>query len=148
MLFARLRLLVAALWAGSLWTIGYLVAPTAFATFERPLAGSVAAAMFHSAALLSIGCALAMLVLLRVAKDIDGKRLRSLTLLVLLMLACTLVSHFGLQPLMGELRAAAGPGGVMEAAAQARFGTLHGISSVLYLIQSLLAGLLLIKNNT
>jgi hypothetical protein len=33
----------------------------------------------------------------------------------------------------------------MESAAKSRFGMLHGISSVIYLVQSLLAGWLLIK---
>lgn len=146
MLLERLRVLVAALWAGSLWTVGYLVAPTAFASFERSMAGTVAASMFHSEALLSIGCALAMLVLLWLAKGLDAKRRRALTLVALLMLAATLVSHFGLQPVMAGLRAAAGPGGVMGPEAQAQFGMLHGVSSMLYLVQSLLAGYLVIKN--
>lgn len=147
MLLERLRVLVAALWAGSLWTVGYLVAPTAFASFERSMAGTVAASMFHSEAMLSIGCALAMLVLLWLAKELDAKRRRSLTLVVLAMLAATLISHFALQPVMAGLRAQAGPGGVMGPEAQSRFGMLHGVSSMIYLVQSLLAGYLVIKNS-
>ncbi|PWF48627.1 DUF4149 domain-containing protein [Massilia glaciei] len=145
MLLSRVRLLVAALWAGSLWTVGYLVAPTAFASFERPMAGAVAAAMFHSEAMLSLGCGAAMLLLLFVAKGLDPKRRRGLMLLALAMLGCTLVSHFGLQPLMAALRAGS-LDGVMVGDAKARFGMLHGVSSVIYLIQSVLAGWLLIKN--
>ena len=55
MLLAKVRLLVAAIWAGSLWTVGYLVAPTLFASFDRVLAGSIAGLMFHAEAMLSLG---------------------------------------------------------------------------------------------
>ena len=143
MLLTRVRLLVATLWAGSLWTVGYLIAPTLFATlFDRVLAGTVAASMFRSEAWLSIACALAMLVLLVLARELDAKRRRLLVVLVVAMLVGTLVVHFGLQPLMAELRT----GPVMEPAVRTRFGILHGVSSVIYLVQSVLAGVLIIKN--
>ncbi|SFU94082.1 DUF4149 domain-containing protein [Pseudoduganella namucuonensis] len=143
----KARLLVAALWAGSLWAVGYLVAPTLFATLsDRVLAGTIAGAMFHSMALLSLGCGLAMLLLLwRGTQGWDGKRRRGMLALIVVMVMCTVVSHFGLQPMMAELRAAAGPAGVMESAAKSRFGMLHGVSSMIYLVQSLLAGWLVLK---
>lgn len=144
---AKVRLLVAALWAGSLWAVGYLVAPTLFATLsDRVLAGSIAGSMFHSMAMLSLGCALAMVLLLwRATPDWTAQRRRTVLALVAAMALCTVVSHFGLQPLMAELRSAAGPGGVTESAAKSRFGILHGISSVIYLVQSVLAGWLVIR---
>jgi hypothetical protein len=74
-----------------------------------------------------------------------AKARRTLLIIVLVMLGCTLVSHFGLQPMMASLRAAAGPGGVMEGAARNEFGILHGISSAIYLVQSLLAAWLVVK---
>ncbi|MBJ7312994.1 DUF4149 domain-containing protein [Rugamonas sp. CCM 8940] len=146
MLLARARLLLATLWAGSLWTVGYLAAPTLFATLsDRVLAGTIAASLFRVEALLSLACGAALLLLLWLGKDFSAARRRTLLLIVLAMLACTLASHFGLQPLMAELRAAAGPAGVMESAAKGRFGMLHGISSCIFLVQSLLAGWLVIK---
>jgi hypothetical protein len=158
MLLARTRLLVATLWAGSLWAVGYLAAPTLFATLsDRVLAGTIAGNLFTNQAWLSIACALVMLVLLWATQTSTGgifagpaanmaaKSRRTLLIIVLAMLACTLVSHFGLQPMMAALRAAAGPGGVMEEAAKNKFGVLHGISSVIYLIQSLLAAWLVVK---
>ncbi|HEU4775936.1 MAG TPA: DUF4149 domain-containing protein [Telluria sp.] len=145
-MLARARLLVAAAWAGSLWTVGYLVAPMLFSTLsDRVLAGTIAASLFHAQALLSIACALLLLLLLWLDRAGQPGARRTTVLLTLLMLACTLVSHFGLQPEMAALRAAAGPGGVMESAARGRFGMLHGISSSLYLVQSLLAAWLVIK---
>ena len=146
-MLAKLRLLVAVLWAGSLWTVGYLVAPTLFATLsDRVLAGTLAGAMFHAEAMLSLGCALVLVALLKFATpDWTPARRRTVLALVAAMALCTVVSHFGLQPMMAELRAAAGPGGVMESAAKSRFGMLHGISSVIYLVQSFLAGWLILK---
>jgi hypothetical protein len=144
---AKARLLVAALWAGSLWAVGYLVAPTLFATLsDRVLAGTIAGSMFHSMAMLSLGCALAMVLLLwRATPDWTPARRRTVLALVAAMTLCTVASHFGLQPMMAELKAAAGPGGVMESAAKGRFGMLHGIASVIYLVQSVLACWLVIK---
>ncbi len=136
MLLAKVRLLVAALWAGSLWTVGYLVAPTLFASLDRVLAGSIAGLMFHAEAMLSLGCGAAMGVLLFFgARDWTPKRRRSVLLIVVAMVMCTVVSHFGLQPMMAAAKAS-GDGS---------FGKLHGISSSIYLVQSLLAGWLLWK---
>ena len=146
-MLAKVRLLVAVLWAGSLWAVGYLVAPTLFATLaDRVLAGTIAGSMFHAVALLSLGCALASLVLLKFGTpDWTPQRRRTVLALIAAMALCTVVSHYGLQPMMAELKAAAGPGGVMESAGKARFGMLHGISSSIYLIQSLLAGWFILK---
>jgi hypothetical protein len=144
---ARIRSLLVVLWAGSLWTVGYLVAPTLFATLsDRMLAGTIAGAMFRSEAWLSVLCALVLLLLLRAAPELDPKRRRSLLLVTAAMLVCTLVSHLGITPFMSALREAAGPGGVMESADRTRFGVLHGVSSVIYLIQSVLAGVLVWKH--
>lgn len=160
MLLNRTRLLVAALWAGSLWTVGYLAAPTLFATLsDRVLAGTVAASMFRAEAWVSIACALVLLLLMWIsagagsgaglfassAANYAAKSRRMVMIIVLTMLACTLVSHFGLQPSMAALRAAAGPGGVMEEGARNQFGVLHGISQGIYLVQSLLAVWLVVK---
>ena len=142
---SRTRCLIAALWAGSLWTVGYLVAPTLFATLsDRVLAGTVAASMFRSQAWLSIACAALLLILLQMKMDELAPR-RTLLALALAILLGTLVVHFGVQPMMGALREAAGSGGVMESAQKSRFGMLHGISSMVYLVQSVLAGVLVWK---
>ena len=159
-MISRIRLLVAALWAGSLWAVGYVVAPTLFATLsDRVLAGTIAASIFNIEAWVSVGCALAMLVLIwlgsgasagggifaSAAANSAAQARRVVVAIVVTMLGCTLVTHFGLQPMMAGLRAAAGPGGVMESAAKNQFGLLHGIASGIYLVQSLLAAWLVVK---
>ncbi|MGZ8294986.1 MAG: DUF4149 domain-containing protein [Telluria sp.] len=146
MLMPRLRLLVAALWAGSLWAVGYLVAPTLSATLaDRKLFGTIAGNMFNSQAWLSVGCAAAMLVLVFMARAVDGKRKRVLYWLVLGMLACTVLGYFGVQPIMASLREAAGAQGVMASEQKTLFGILHGVSALFYLAQSILGAMLVVK---
>ena len=142
-----MRVLVATLWAGSLWAVGYLVAPTLFATLaDRALAGTIAGSMFSSMAMLSLGCGAAMLLLLwKATAGWDAQRRKTAVLIVVAMLVCVAVSHFGLRPMMAELREAAGPDGVMESAARGRFGMLHGISMAIYSVQSALAAWLIVK---
>ena len=51
----RLFLFVSSLWVGSLITVGYLVAPTLFATLtDRQVAGMVAGAIFQVEAYVSL----------------------------------------------------------------------------------------------
>ena len=138
------RLLVTTLWAGSLWTVGYLVAPVLFSTLpDRVLAGSIAGSIFRIEAWLSVGCGLVLLAI--VAFDDASRERRSLLRLIVLMLLCVAVGYFGLQPWMAALREAAGPSGVLEGAARTQFGILHGVASLIYLFQSVLALVLVLK---
>jgi hypothetical protein len=138
------RLLVTTLWAGSLWTVGYLVAPILFSTLsDRVLAGSIAGSIFRIEAWLSVGCGLVLLVM--VVFDDASRERRSLLRLIVVMLLCVVVGYFGLQPWMAALREAAGPSGVMEGAARTQFGILHGVASLIYLFQSVLALVLVLK---
>jgi hypothetical protein len=135
---ATVRLLVVTLWAGSLWTIGYMVAPTLFGTLhDRVLAGVIAGSMFTTGAWVSMACGVFTLGLLAVAKDVTDQRRKTLYIIVGVMLGCLLLSHFGLRPVMAEVK---------EAGDKAKFGMLHGVSMVLYLIQSVLALFLVAKN--
>ncbi|MEJ7806635.1 MAG: DUF4149 domain-containing protein [Telluria sp.] len=138
MFVSRARLLVVTLWAGSLWTIGYLVAPTLFGTLhDRVLAGVIAGSMFTTGAWVSMACGVVTLALLAVSKDVTEQRRKTLYFIVGAMLVVLLVSHFGLRPMMAELK---------EAGDKAKFGMLHGVSMVLYLTQSILAVFLVAKN--
>jgi hypothetical protein len=146
MALSAARRLVAALWAGSLWAVGYVVAPTLFASVNSTLAGEMVGRLLRSEAWLSIACAAAMLVLLRFAPELDARRRRLLNMLVLGMLACTLVVYLGIQPVMAQLREAAGPGGVRGSPQWTQFAILHGISQLVYVIESVLGAVLVIKN--
>lgn len=141
--FDALYNVVVTLWVGGLWAIGYLVAPTLFATLsDRQLAGMIAGKLFVLIAWCGLACAVYLLVfmLLRVGSAVLK---RGVFWLVLLMLMLTVVSLFGTQPLLAQLKAEALPREVMESVLRDRFATWHGISSILYLMQSLL-GLLVV----
>lgn len=140
MLAARILLLIATLWAGSLWTVGYLVAPTLFATLsDKVLAGVIAGSLFRVEAWLSVFCAVTLMALAWfVADGRSGKSAKRLLWIVAGMLACTVIGYFGIHPYMAALKEVAGPGGVMATDAKTQFDILHGVSSALYLVQSLL----------
>jgi hypothetical protein len=144
----RARLLVVTLWVGSLWTVGYVVAPTLFATLtDRMLAGTIAGALFRIEAWLSVFCAVILMLLAKTSSGEWNSGQRKVWVgLVLGMFACTLIGYFGLQPFMAALRESSGPGGVMASDARTHFGILHGISSGIYLVQSLLGVALVLKS--
>ena len=137
MFVSKARLLMVTLWAGSLWAIGYVAAPTLFRTLDTVTAGSVAGNLLRSEAWLSMVVGPLVLVLIAVSKDVSDGRRKLLYALVGSMLVCVLVNYFGLWPVMVEAKLAG---------ERSRFGMLHGISMVFYLIQSVLAGLLVVKN--
>jgi len=64
--------------------------------------------------------------------------------IVLLMLALVCAGEFGVQPIMATLKEEALPKQVMESVLRDRFATWHGVSSVLYVIQSLLGAALVV----
>ena len=144
-LVPALRTLLVTVWVGSLWTIGYLAAPTLFATLpDRVLAGSIAGSLFRVEAWVSVACGLSLLALLLAGRGFAGRR--ACIVLTVLMLVCLSVGYFGLQPFMAALKeSAAANGGVMDEAARARFGMLHGVASVIYLVESLLGLVLVLK---
>jgi hypothetical protein len=145
---SHLRILLVTLWAGSLWTVGYLAAPLLFATLpDRVLAGTIAGSLFRVEAWLSVACAILLLLLFRADTHLPSRR--TCTRILLGMLLCVLIGYFVLQPLMAEIRAVASQtGGVMDDALRFRFGILHGAASLFYLLQSILAALLVSKIRT
>ena len=126
------------LWVGGLWAIGYLTAPVLFAQLsDRQLAGVVAGKLFALIAMIGLGCALYLTIFL-IARWGAGVLKRAVFWLVLLMAGMAAVQLFGIQPLMEQLKLEALPREVMESVLRDRFATWHGISSILYLMQSLL----------
>jgi hypothetical protein len=145
MVMLAARRLVAALWAGSLWAVGYLAAPTVFSSVTSTLAGDVVGKLLRNEAWVSIGCALALLVLLRVGPELDARHRKVLDVVVLAMLACTLAVYLGVQPLMAQMREAAGPAGMRASPQWTQFAILHGVSQLVYLVESLLGAVLVLK---
>lgn len=131
------------LWVGALWAIGYLAAPTLFRVLDdRALAGRVAGEMFTYVAWLGMAAAAYLLVFLALRK-LGAAFKSSVFWLVLVMLLLAVAGYFGIQPILAQLKADSFPREVMESAMRDRFMAWHGVSSVVYLIQSLL-GLMLV----
>jgi hypothetical protein len=140
------RVLVAVLWAGALWVLGYVAAPTVFGIAHGALAGDIVGAFLRRLAWISFICAALMLVLVQVSPDLERGRRRYLNLLVLAMLACALVMFVGLQPAMAQMREAAGPLGIRASPLWTRFAIMHGVSQLFHLIESVLAAILVVKS--
>lgn len=144
-MLANARLLLAALWAGSVWAVSYLAAPSAFAVLDSTQAGTVVGVMLTRSAWLAIALAVLLALLTARATDLDVRRKRWLYGLVAGMLACSLVVYLGLQPMMAAIRESAGPAGVRASPQWGTFAALHGVSQVLYLAESILGALLVVK---
>lgn len=141
MILAALDRVALTLWVGGLWVVGYLVAPTLFAALtDRALAGELAGRLFTLMSWVGLGSG-GLLLLIQLLPG-SGARRGSLAVIVL-MLLITVVGQFGLLPAIAELKELA-PGAIHPGhPGYASFAWLHGISSTLFLINSLL-GLLLV----
>lgn len=135
------------LWVGGMWAIGYVAAPVLFASLgDRQMAGMVAGKLFALIGWIGLVSAAYLAIFLIVRRG--GQVFRSgVFWLVLLMALLVAASQFGIQPLMAQLKAAALPREVMESVMRDRFAAWHGISSILYLVQSLLGLWLVIWAN-
>lgn len=126
------------LWVGGMWIVGYVVAPVLFNMLDdRQLAGTLAGRMFMIMSYLGLLCG-ALLIVGQIS-------LSGLTFytnwrfwLLCTMLTVIIVGQFVLQPMMTELRDAG-----LQGQAAAKFGRLHGISSALFMFNSL-AGFVLV----
>jgi uncharacterized membrane protein YhaH (DUF805 family) len=118
--------------------VGYVAAPVLFASLgDRQLAGIVAGKLFALIGWVGLGSSAYLLFFLLVR--LEGRFPRSPVFwLVLLMALLVAASQFGIQPLMAQLKADALPHEVMESVLRDRFAAWHGISSILYLVQSML----------
>lgn len=119
------------IWVGGMWTVGYIVAPVLFKMLEKQQAGQVAGQLFTVMSYLGLFCGVMLLANLLFQHGLQVKYWQLWALLTMLVLIC--VGQFILQPMMAELKAAG-----LEGAAVKQFGKLHGIASVLFLINSLL----------
>ena len=135
-------------WVGGLWAVGYLAAPVLFYNLEdRMLAGMLAGKMFGIMAWVGIVCGI-WLLLFRLSRSGGDALKQGFFWIAVLMLLLTLAGHFGIEPIMARLKEAAMPKDVMESLLRDRFATWHGISSAVYLIQSLLGLALVAKQHS
>jgi hypothetical protein len=132
------------LWVGGLWAIGFIAAPSLFASLkDRVLAGELAGNLFGLIAWVGMACAAWLLAYLSVRRGRHVLR-SGVFWLVLAMLVLTLAGHFGIQPILAQLKAEAWPNSVMESAVKSRFAAWHGFAGGLYVLQSLLGAALVL----
>ena len=121
------------LWVGALWVAGFIVAPLLFAELDdRALAGSIAGSLFTITSYLGLLCGSLLLI-------INGLSLRAgnwRAFIIFGMLLLVGIGQFVITPMVVELRTQ----GLTDTP---RFGQLHGLASVLFIITSVL-GLVLV----
>ncbi len=126
----RIALMLAALWWGSLTTIGFLVVPMLFAKLGNPsVAGNFAGQLFAAQSWVAIACGLALLIHFRSKADerMDAP-VRQAIFLVLAALLLALLQQYAVAP---------------RILARENLGLWHPVGSGMYLGQWLCAGVLL-----
>ncbi|QKM64636.1 DUF4149 domain-containing protein [Polynucleobacter tropicus] len=137
----RLFTVISGLWVGGFIAIGFLVVPILFTTLgDRQVAGVIAANLFKINAYIGVGvCSLLMLVANHVVNLGNGSY-RQIRWILLLMLVCAVAAAFIIIPWMNALRDQALQLGISirDTSNAKLFGLLHMVSSVVFIIQSIL----------
>ena len=130
-----LRAITRTFWIGGLWVIGLIVTPVMFKMLDTVTAGMVAGKLFAAIAWVGLVCGVFLLVDNIWRNGVRGMKESSFWLIVG-MLLCTVINHFAVTPIIAELKLQ------MNHAAEGLFGggfaTWHAISSLIYLVQSLM----------
>jgi len=141
---------VSGLWVGSFITVGFLVVPVLFSTLgDRQVAGMVAANLFKTTALIGVVLSILLMLMANHLVRLGHQQFRFIRCTLLAMLSCTVTAAFIIIPWMNSLRDQALFAGlsVSESTNAILFNRLHGVSSTLFMIQSVL-GLLLVWRAT
>lgn len=143
----HLAALATVVWVGGLWAIGYLAVPILFhGQADRQLAGMLAGQMFSTLGYLGMLCGTYLLI--HRLSTAGRAALQQMPFRVIAaMLLLTLLSQFGFQPLMADLKVQALPLEVSQSPLAGEFRMWHGISSIAYLLQSLLGALLVVRKS-
>lgn len=132
--------LLLTLWVGSLWALGYVAVPAAFATLNTAVAAEFAALLFFVVNIIGqVSGSLLLIAKLFSERLQVGRNWRFWILC--LMLLITLIFSFYLQPQMAEIQAVADWRN--DSGLVGRFENIHLLSENLYLLLSVL-GLMLV----
>lgn len=135
-------------WVGALWAIGYVAVHILFrAQPDKQLAGMLSGQMLLVVSYIGIVCG-TYLLLYRLAMSGKAAVREWMFWLIAAMLAITLLLQFGIYPLMADIKLQAHSPDVMQSALAPSFKMWHGISSILYLVESLLGAALVIKGTS
>ncbi len=139
----KLALIFLTLWIGSLWMTG-LSANILFKTIEdSQLAGEVAGHLFTAVSYIGLVSGGLLLIQLMLEKGVSGFKQYDVWI-VIVMVILILVGFFGIQSHLVQLKADAYPQNVMHSEYAAEFSAWHGVSGVIYLVECLLGGILVL----
>lgn len=142
-LLCAIEPVVTTLWVGAHWSIGYIAVPILFsAQADRQLAGRLAGEMFHWVNLIALVVGGLLVVMALFNGRVHARHWR--TIVIVVMLGGGVLGEFLLQPEMTALKS---EGMLPGSSAAMRFGLLHGISSLLYLLNALLGVVLIASLN-
>ncbi len=122
-----------------------ITAYTLFQTLnDTKLAGNLAGNLFEIVSYIGIASAI-FLMIERLLSYSTRALKQSYFWAVFVMFLLVLAGHFGIQPLLAQLKASAMPADVMHSVFADRFRTWHGIASVAYVFECLLGIVLVLK---
>lgn len=131
-----------------MWTSGFIVAPILFNMLDdHMLAGNIAGRLFTTVSYIGVGSAL-ILIILSVREQRGMVWADWSFRFIILMLIVILAGEFVLTPMMQDIKASVGTALQKGTAAHSRFALLHGISSSLFLFNSVLGLLLILRGKT
>lgn len=131
-----LRAVTKTFWVGGIWILGLLVTPVLFSTLDKVTAGMVAGKLFSHLAWVGLVCGVFLLA--DYVWRIGARGVKAGTFWLLFgMLLCTVINHFAVSPIIADLKLSVNQ--AAEGVFGGGFATWHAISSLIYLVQSLLA---------
>jgi len=133
------------LWAGALWSAGISAYVLFDSLQDKQLAGMLAGKLFTVVTYIGMVSAFYLLIH-RLVQDGTAALKQAFFWAVFVMLLLVLAGHFGIQPILENLKAQALPADVMQSVFADRFRSWHGIASVAYLVECLLAFVVVLKS--
>ena len=141
---AKFSLIIITMWIGALWTTG----ATAYVLFktlpDSQLAGQLAGKFFNYVSYLGLFSAFYLLIHRLFSYGTLALK-QSYFWAILVMLLLVVAGHFGIQPILAQLKIDAMPGDVMQSVFADRFKTWHGVASISYVMQCLLGFVVVLR---
>lgn len=141
----RLSLIIMTLWAGALWMTGISAYVLFDSLQDKQMAGMLAGKLFTVVSYIGMASGF-YLMIQRLVQDGTAALKQVFFWSVFVMLLLVLAGHFGIQPILESLKSQALPADVMQSVFADRFRNWHGIASVAYLVESLLALVMVLKS--
>lgn len=141
----RLSLIIMTLWAGALWMTGISAYVLFDSLQDKQMAGMLAGKLFTVVSYIGMASGFYLLIQ-RLVQDGTAALKQAFFWAVLVMLLLVLAGHFGIQPILEGLKSQALPADVMQSVFADRFRNWHGVASIAYLVECLLALVMVLKS--